>query len=131
MNTGILLFAHGARDAGWAAPFEAVAECIRREAPGVRVELAFLEFMSPGLPEAGQRLVDAGCTMVSVVPLFLGAGGHVRKDIPPLLAQFAARHPTVQWSLRRAIGEHPAVIEAMASAALALARLPASGDMPR
>ena len=35
-------------------------------------------------------LVAAGCRAVDVVPLFLGAGGHVRKDIPVLMAQLQA-----------------------------------------
>jgi sirohydrochlorin cobaltochelatase len=121
---GILLFAHGARDPAWAAPFDAVAERIRRDAPGTRVELAFLEFMCPDIAEAGRRLADAGCTAVSVVPLFLGAGGHVRKDLPALLQELAARHPAVQWELRSAIGELPSVIEAMALAALEQSRGP-------
>lgn len=130
MTTGILLFAHGARDPAWALPFEAVVEHIRRGAPEIRVELAFLEFMSPDLADAARRLAEAGCTQVSVVPLFLGAGGHVRKDIPALLDELVTRYPSVQWVLRRAIGELPAVIEAMATSALAESRLPAVAHIP-
>ena len=120
MTQGILLFAHGARDPDWARPFEAVLESIRAASPNTPAELAFLEFMSPDIAGAAQRLAKAGCTRVSVVPLFLGAGGHVRKDLPALLNELSARHSTVQWTLCPAIGEVPAVIEAMASSALAL-----------
>jgi sirohydrochlorin cobaltochelatase len=116
---GVLLFAHGARDSRWALPFEDVAERVRARAPEVPVELAFLEFMSPGLVEAGHRLAAAGCERVEVVPLFLGAGGHVRKDIPALLAELEAAHPHIHWMLRPAIGELDSVIEAMAQAAIA------------
>lgn len=116
---GLLLFAHGARDSRWALPFEDIANRIRERAPDVPVELCFLEFMAPGLVEGGQRLAAAGCTRVDVVPLFLGAGGHVRKDIPVLLAQLEVSNPTVRWELRPAIGEMDAVIEAMALASLA------------
>jgi sirohydrochlorin cobaltochelatase len=55
---------------------------------------------------------------VDVVPLFLGAGGHVRKDLPELLARLQAAHPDVEWRLCPAIGEVPSVIDAMAHAAL-------------
>lgn len=116
---GVLLFAHGARDSRWALPFEDVAERVRTRAPGVPVELAYLEFMTPGLVEAGHRLAAAGCERIEVVPLFLGAGGHVRKDIPALLAELEAAHPQVHWMLRPAIGELDSVIEAMAQAAIA------------
>ena len=106
MKNGLLLFAHGARDPRWALPFEDVAKRIREREPGVAVELSFLEFMLPTLHEGGQRLADAGCTQVDVVPLFLGAGGHVRKDLPELLQQLAEACPQVQWRLQKARATH-------------------------
>ena len=118
MSRGVLLFAHGARDPRWAEPFETVAQRVRGRDAGLEVQLAYLEFMTPNLREAGNALVDAGCTRVDVVPLFLGAGGHVRKDLPALLDELAAAHPAVQWRLQRAIGEVERVIDAMAAATL-------------
>jgi sirohydrochlorin cobaltochelatase len=128
MKRGLLLFAHGARDPGWALPFEDVADRIRRAAPGVPVELCYLEFMQPGLAEGGHRLAALGCERVDVVPLFLGAGGHVRKDLPALLGELSAAHSGVRWELRPAIGEIDSVIEAMAQAALAWSQDPAPGS---
>ena len=120
MKNGLLLFAHGARDPRWALPFEAVARSVRERDPRLIVQLAFLELMAPNLLDAGHQLVQAGCARVDVVPLFLGAGGHVRKDLPELLTELAALHPQVAWQLRTTIGEVGSVIEAMAQAALAL-----------
>ena len=114
----LVLFAHGARDARWAAPFEAVAERIRAAAPGLPVALAFLELMTPSLGEAVARLVAEGATRVDVVPLFLGTGGHLRQDLPRLVDALRAAHPAVAIHLHAAIGEHAAVSEAMARAAL-------------
>jgi sirohydrochlorin cobaltochelatase len=116
-KTGLLLFAHGARDPAWAAPFEAVAAQLRVLRPQAEVRLAFLEFMAPTMAEAGAALAAAGCTRIEVLPLFLGAGGHVRKDVPGLLERLRAAHPGVAFTLHPAIGEHPAVIAAMAAAA--------------
>jgi sirohydrochlorin cobaltochelatase len=124
MKSGLLLFAHGARDPRWALPFEDVARRIRARAPELGVELGFLEFMEPDLATAGDRLAALGCERVDVVPLFLGAGGHVRKDLPALLQDLSARHPSVQWHLRPAIGEVERVIDAMADAALQTTREP-------
>jgi sirohydrochlorin cobaltochelatase len=118
MKRGLLLFAHGARDPRWALPFEDVAARIRARAPGVPVELCFMEFMQPGIVEGGHRLASAGCTWVDVVPLFLGGGGHVRKDLPVLLGELAAAHPPTHWEMRPAIGEVDSVVEAMAEASL-------------
>jgi sirohydrochlorin cobaltochelatase len=117
MRRGLLLFAHGARDPRWADPFELVLRRVRETQPALEVELAFLEFMAPALRDAGARLAAHGCDRIDVVPLFLGAGGHVRKDLPALLAELKQQHPSVEWHLQPAIGEHPSVIEAMARAA--------------
>ena len=124
MTRGLLLFAHGARDPRWALPFEDVARRVRQAEPGLQVELSFLEFMAPDLATGGARLAERGCDRVDVVPLFLGAGGHVRKDLPALLRALATRYPAVDWQLRSAIGEVGSVIEAMAVAAIGLTQAP-------
>lgn len=122
MTQGLILLAHGARDPRWAQPFEHIARRIRAARPEVAVELAFLEFLAPDLPAAGARLAAAGCASVEVLPVFLGVGGHVRKDLPRLVEQVAARHPAVHWRVAPTIGEIDAVVAAMADAALALLR---------
>jgi sirohydrochlorin cobaltochelatase len=118
MTPALILFAHGARDPRWAAPFEAVAQQVRARRPGLPVRLAFLEFMQPGLSEAGAALVAEGCRHIHVLPMFLGAGGHVRKDLPLLVQQLQQAHPGLQVTLLGAVGEMPAVTAAMADAAL-------------
>lgn len=122
---GLLLFAHGARDPRWAEPFEAVAKHARddgaQRSPRLEVALSFLEFMTPDLLAAGRTLAGKGCVRVDVVPLFLGAGGHVRKDLPALMAALADEHPGVTWVLQPAVGQHVDVIAAMARTALAAA----------
>ncbi len=114
---GLLLFAHGARDPRWADPFESVAARVRERLPGVAVRLAFLEFMAPDIAGAAHAMVAGGCTSIDVVPLFLGAGGHVRKDLPALLDTLRAQHPAVRFTLHPAVGESALVIDAMAAAA--------------
>jgi sirohydrochlorin cobaltochelatase len=121
MARALVLFAHGARDPRWAEPFEAVAARVRAAAPGVPVVLAFLELMQPSLAEAVAALVAEGATRVDVVPLFLGTGGHLRQDLPPLVEALRAAHPGVAIGLHAAIGEHAADIDAMARASLAAA----------
>jgi sirohydrochlorin cobaltochelatase len=118
-RTGLLLFAHGARDPRWASPFQEVARRARALQPGLPVQLAFLEFMSPTLPQACAELVAAGCTHIDVVPLFLGAGGHVRKDLPLLMDAARAEHPGLSVQLHASIGESERVVQAMAETAVA------------
>jgi sirohydrochlorin cobaltochelatase len=115
---GLLLMAHGARDPAWAAPFEAVAAAVRASDADLHVAIGYLEFMSPTIQQAGRELAAAGCERVDLVPLFLGAGGHVRKDVPLVVQALAAAFPAITWSLRPAIGEVDSVVAAMAAAAL-------------
>lgn len=116
---GLLLFAHGARDPNWARPFEAVLQVVRERAPHTPAVLSFLEFMTPGIAEAGRQLAREGCDRVEIVPLFLGAGGHVRKDLPLLVDALRAEHPGIAWTVRPAVGESLSVVQALAEASLA------------
>ena len=127
MAQALVLFAHGARDPRWAEPFEAVAGRVRAAAPQLPVALAYLELMAPTLAAAVDKLVADGATTVDVVPLFLGTGGHLRRDLPPLVDALRSAHPDVTIRLHAAIGEHAAVSEAMARAALVAAGL---GERP-
>jgi len=116
---GLLLFAHGARDPAWARPFEIVTERLRAERPGTPLAMAYLEFMSPGMEEAAASLAAAGCTRVHVLPLFLGTGGHVRRDVPLLLDRLREQHGSaVEWLLHAPLGEQDTVLQAITEACL-------------
>ena len=120
MNSGLILFAHGARDPRWAEPFEAIAAAVRMRAPDVDVRLAFLELMAPDLPTVADAMAADGCTRIDILPLFLGTGGHLRRDLPPLVDAIKARHASVSVALHPAAGEAPSLIGAMAEHALSL-----------
>ena len=114
----IVLFAHGARDPRWAAPFEAIAERVRAAAPERAVRLAFLELMAPSLAEAVDALTAEGARDIDVVPLFLGTGGHLRNDLPRQADACRQAHPQLRLRLHPPLGEAPDVIEALAQAAI-------------
>ena len=120
MKKGLILFAHGARDPRWAEPFEAVAARVRVQRPDMLVRLAFLEIMSPSLPDAGAELAALGCQDLQVLPLFLGAGGHVRKDLPLLVDALRNAHPGLAVTLQPAVGEIDSVTAAIVDAAVRL-----------
>jgi sirohydrochlorin cobaltochelatase len=129
---GLLLFAHGARDPAWARPFDEVARRIAATRPGMPLVLAFLEFMQPAIADAARQLAAQGCTRIHLVPMFLGTGGHVRRDIPPLIDELQAQYgSTIEWILHPPLGDQPGVMQAMAEASLAFlssSSEPRSGD---
>ena len=118
MTQGIVLLAHGSRDPQWREPLEAVARRIAEQSPELLVRCAYLELAAPDLQTAVAELVLAGVTRLRVLPMFLGMGRHVREDLPRLVAQEQAKHAGVAFSLSPAVGQHPRLIEALASIAL-------------
>lgn len=109
---GLILFAHGSRNAQWRKPFDRLFNDVVKLG-GAPAVLAFGEFMSPTLTEAAQQLADQGVTRAVVVPLFLGGGAHVRGDTPRLAC--AAQAATgVKLKVAKTIGEDAGVLAAMA-----------------
>lgn len=109
----LILFAHGARAASWAAPFERLRDMTRERLPDVDVSLAFLELMSPSLPEQAALLAAQGVEELTVVPVFLGQGGHVLRDLPLMLDELRAAYPRMSIRAAGAVGEAPDVLRAM------------------
>jgi sirohydrochlorin cobaltochelatase len=110
----LVLFAHGARDPRWAAPFERLQQLVQAQAQDTTVALAFLELMTPRLPELVDQLVGAGCKDITVVPVFLGQGGHVLRDLPLLAEQLRQKYPQLTLKLVGAAGEDASVLSAIA-----------------
>ncbi|WP_042887023.1 sirohydrochlorin chelatase [Cupriavidus necator] len=115
----LVLFAHGARDARWREPFDRLQQKLATALPQCEVRLAFLELMSPSLPESLADLAANGVTEVTVVPVFFGQGGHLRRDLPALLDQCRQTHPRLRIHCATAVGEADAVLDAIAAYCIA------------
>lgn len=110
MPSAIVLFAHGARDPEWAEPFIQIAERVRAQQPGTPVVLAFLELMQPKLADAVEGLAAQGVRNITLVPMFLARGGHLKQDLPKLVGEIGALHPQISMRLAPAIGEVPGIL---------------------
>ena len=117
-RSALILFAHGSRDPKWAEPFKAIQALIRAQAPDVPVELAFLELMQPGIQECLSLLANLGVKRVSVVPVFLAAGRHLREDLPALIAPIRTQFPDLEIEVTAPIGDLPEFQAAIATLAL-------------
>ena len=114
----IILFAHGSSSATWREPFDAIAEQVRAQAHDARVELAFLEIMSPKVNEVVRDCAEQGIRHIRIVPLFLGVGKHGREDLPRLVAELQIAHPGVPFTLMPAVGEDTRLVQLLAQIAL-------------
>lgn len=115
---GIILFGHGSRTAEYVRPFERIQAAVRARDPAVAVELGFLELTRPSLEEAIDTLAGRNVGHIVVVPIFIGPGRHVLKDLPQLAANAMDRHPGLAITLAAPVGEAEVVIDAMARVAL-------------
>lgn len=114
-TTGLVLFAHGARDARWREPFDRLQAKLTALLPDTAVRLAFLELMEPSLPVALAELAGAGVAEVTVVPVFFGQGGHIRRDLPALIDQCRVQYPAMRIDCATAVGEAESVLDAIAA----------------
>jgi sirohydrochlorin cobaltochelatase len=119
MKQGLLLLAHGARNPAWAQPFQALAARVSAMRPDIVVSLGFLELMTPNVEEALSSLHAQGAEQVEVLPMFLGGAGHVQRDVLPLVEAAGARLGCA-IRLHAALGEQPAMLDAMSQLCLRL-----------
>jgi sirohydrochlorin cobaltochelatase len=96
-----------------------VRAAVERRLPECATALAYLEHSVPDFATAADQLVARGTTLIEVVPLFLGAGGHVRNDVPHLVERAMAQHIQVRFLLKPFIGDAQVVLDAIADYAAA------------
>lgn len=115
MSSAIILFAHGARDPEWALPFEKIATLVRTGQSDTPVVLAYLELMQPKLAEAVDTLASQGINDITLIPMFLARGGHLKQDLPRLVAEIRINHPALNIALAPAIGEVDSILAQLAN----------------
>ena len=112
-SQAIILFAHGARDPEWAAPFGIIKQQVQAARPEALVELAFQDFMTPTLEAAVEQAAAQGAKRVIVVPLFMAQGGHLKQDLPRMVGKLREQHPQLEFRVMSAIGEAPEILQAI------------------
>jgi len=60
----------------------------------------------PDIPAGGERCVARGATRVLLVPYFLSAGVHLRRDLTAARDELSRRHPHVEFLLGAPLGPH-------------------------
>jgi sirohydrochlorin cobaltochelatase len=87
---------------------------VRSSRPEYPIELAYLELMSPTLEEAIDSLAKQGASAITVFPLFMAQGGHLKQDLPRILDAIRAHYPRIPIALETPIGEVPEILAAIA-----------------
>jgi sirohydrochlorin ferrochelatase len=117
MKTALLLIAHGSRQAEANDDLHELVERLRLTERYAIVQPAFLELAEPTIEEAGRLCVDQGALRVILLPYFLSAGVHVRRDLQEHRDKLARAFPTVAFVLAEPLGRHPLLVEIVAQRA--------------
>lgn len=112
MKTALLLIAHGSRQEEANADLFGIAEQMRARGWPI-VEASFLELAEPKIEDAGVRCVEQGAEMVVLVPYFLSAGVHVRRDLAQARTKLAERFPAVRFRLADPLGPHRLLLDVL------------------
>ncbi len=111
-TTALLLIAHGSREAEANEDLYHVADALRQR--GYSVAESFLELAEPDIETAARSCVARGAGRVVLVPYFLSAGIHVRRDLTAARDRLAERYPQVEFRLAEPLGRHPLLTEVVA-----------------
>jgi sirohydrochlorin ferrochelatase len=118
VKTAILLIAHGSRQEEANADLFHVADCLRGRGWPI-VAASFLELAEPSIEDGGARCVEQGAECVILVPYFLSAGVHVRRDLAAARTKLAERFSAVVFRLADPLGSHPLLLDVVADGARA------------
>ena len=111
MRDALLLIAHGSREAEANADLQHVAAELRRSDDYPTVVASFLELAEPEIDEGAARCVAEGADRVVLLPYFLSAGVHVRRDLAEARERLTKRFPRVEFRLAEPLGRHPALAQ--------------------
>jgi sirohydrochlorin ferrochelatase len=119
MKTALLLIAHGSREPGANADLLYLVEALRQRNALEVVEACYLELAEPDIDAGAARCVELGCGRVILLPYFLSAGVHVRRDLAAARQRLAERFAPVDVRLAEPLGRHPLLIEVVSERAAA------------
>jgi sirohydrochlorin ferrochelatase len=113
--TAVLLIAHGSQHEAANDDLRALAERIAARGEHPIVEACFLEMAEPDITTGGERCVAKGAARVLMIPYFLSAGVHLRRDLTAARDVLKRLYPGVDFRLGPPLGPHP-LLDALAAA---------------
>src|SRR6476620_7957959 len=122
----ILLIDHGSRRDAANEMMDCMANLVQAMAGrNVVVRYAHMELAEPSIAAGVKQCVDAGATELIVFPYMLSPGKHSTGDIPRMVAEAAAAHPSLEVRVTSAFGVH----EKLAELILGRAGLPVANPL--
>lgn len=111
-NSGIIICGHGSRAKIAEEEFSLLAKGLRARFPTLKIEYGFLEYSSPNIHMALDRLREQGVKNIFAVPGMLFAATHAKNDIPSVLTTYKENHPELTIAYGKELGLHEEMISA-------------------
>jgi sirohydrochlorin ferrochelatase len=116
-RTTWIVIAHGSRAPHVTDHHQAVCDELAASTGDIEVRPAYLEINEPSIPDAIDAAVSDGADRLVLVPYFLHAGNHTRRDIPAFVDEARRRHPGVELATARHLGPDPRLVAILADRA--------------
>ena len=100
----LILFSHGSLLCGAGEALDSHAARLRAGGRWALVEVGYMNYSEPTFTEAVARCRAAGATRIIVQPFFLVPGYFVTKSLPEHIARAQAEHPSLTFTVAKAIG---------------------------
>ena len=131
-NSGIIICGHGSRAKIAEEEFSLLATALRARYPQLEIEYGFLEYSSPNIHMALDRLIEKGVTNIYAVPGMLFSATHAQNDIPSVLITYMQKNPGLTIKYGEELGLHNEMILAFQHRimeAIHLPEMPKPGDL--
>jgi sirohydrochlorin cobaltochelatase len=131
-NSGIIICGHGSRAKIAEEEFSLLATALRARYPQLEIEYGFLEYSSPNIHMALDRLIEKGVTNIYAVPGMLFSATHAQNDIPSVLITYMQKNPGLTIKYGEELGLHNEMILAFQHRimeAVNLTEMPKPGDL--
>jgi sirohydrochlorin ferrochelatase len=107
----LLIIDHGSKRTEANEMLKFVAAIIKKQKPGLIVHVAHMELAEPTIEQGFEACVADGATDIIAHPYMLSPGRHAVSDIPGMVAEVAAKHPHVKFSVTKPLGLHKKIGE--------------------
>ncbi|MCR3921054.1 MAG: CbiX/SirB N-terminal domain-containing protein, partial [Firmicutes bacterium] len=104
MKSAVLLVGHGSRRAEANDALFRLEALVSRKRPGSILAHAFLQLAQPDVHTAIAQLDEEGVEEITIVPVFLYEGVHIKEDFPEILAIEVAKRPHLRLVLAPVMG---------------------------
>jgi sirohydrochlorin ferrochelatase len=110
-ETALVVIAHGSREPDANADAVYLAREVEKRGVYAFVEAAYLELAEPTIEQAVETCIRRGAKRIILVPYFLAAGVHVRRDLTEITRHLSIDHPGSAFGLAEPLGRHPALVD--------------------